>query len=61
VLRLEPDNAEAHNQLGIVLGEQGDIDGAVEQFGEALRDRPDYEAAKRNLGMALDLKSRPEQ
>jgi len=44
-----PGYAEAHNNLGLTLKEMGDLAGAAEQFQQALRISPDYEAAAQNL------------
>ena len=53
-LRIRPDLAEAHNNLGVVLsqipGRQAD---AVAHFREAVRLRPDYDDARYNLEVAL--------
>lgn len=47
------DNALAHNNLGDVLLLQGDVDGAITQFHQALQINPDYVMARNNLGNAL--------
>ncbi len=52
-LRLLPDFAEAHNNLGLVLAEQGKLDEAVAHYREALRIQPGYALAHHNLGKAL--------
>ena len=57
-LRLKPDYAEAHNNLGIALARKGQIDEAISQFQEALRLKPDYAEAHYNLGIALARKAR---
>ena len=53
-LRIRPDLAEAHNNLGVVLsqipGRQSD---AIAHFREAVRLRPDYDDARYNLEVAL--------
>lgn len=43
----------AHNNLGMLLADQGNIEEAIQEFGEALRDRPDHPGALANLGGAL--------
>jgi tetratricopeptide (TPR) repeat protein len=43
----------AHNNLGIVLRDQGKISEAIAQYEEALRFNPDYDLAHNNLGVAL--------
>ena len=53
-LRLKPDYAEAHNNLGLALQDQGCmLAEAVSQYQEALRLKPDYAEAHNNLGNAL--------
>jgi Flp pilus assembly protein TadD len=49
----DPDNAQAHNNLGVTLEEQSDIEGAIREYREALRLQPRYEEARRNLDIAL--------
>ncbi|MEP7343441.1 MAG: tetratricopeptide repeat protein, partial [Acidobacteriota bacterium] len=55
-IRLKPDFAEAHNALGMALGQQGQADEALNAFREALRLRPDFAEAHANLGLALQQK-----
>jgi predicted O-linked N-acetylglucosamine transferase (SPINDLY family) len=50
---LKPDYAEAHNNLGIVLNEQGRLDEAIASYGRALALKPDYAEAHSNRGNAL--------
>jgi tetratricopeptide (TPR) repeat protein len=45
--------AEAHNNLGIALAQQGKVIEAVEQYDQALRVSPDYAAAHNDLASAL--------
>ncbi len=52
-LSLEPDYAEAHNNLGNMWVTSGDPDKAVEEFREALRLKPEYADAHCNLGKTL--------
>jgi tetratricopeptide (TPR) repeat protein len=47
------DNAVAHNNLGVALGDEGRLQEAVAQFQEALRIQAEYVDARRNLGVAL--------
>lgn len=52
-LQIDPDNAEAHNNLGIVLFELGKTDEAVASFTKARQIKPDYVEAHNNLGNGL--------
>lgn len=54
-LRLRPDYAEGHNNLGLVLAQNGDDEKASSEFREAVRIRPDYADAHANLGAVLLL------
>lgn len=48
---------EAHNDLGVLLAQRGDIPAAAEHFKAAVAIRPDDEAARANLARALELLS----
>ena len=52
-VRVKPDYAVAHNNLGNALREQGRLAEAVASLEQALRLRPDYAEAHNNLGIAL--------
>ncbi len=52
-LRLSPDYAEAHNNLGNALARQGKLPEAIEHFERALQLKPDYAEAHSNAGDAL--------
>jgi len=59
VLRLKPDLAEAHSNLGSDLEKMpGRLRDAIAQYEEAIRLKPDYAAAHSNLGNALDAEGR---
>ena len=47
------DNFAAHNDLGNVLMQKGDVEGGMLEFRQALKIKPDYEEALNNLGNAL--------
>ena len=49
-----PTDAEAHNNLGVALHEQGRLDEAIAACRRALALRPDYAEAHSNLGVALN-------
>ncbi len=52
-IHFKPDFAEAHNNLGNALQEQGQLAEAVAHYREALRLKPDYADAYYNLGITL--------
>jgi Flp pilus assembly protein TadD/peroxiredoxin len=54
-LGLQPDLAEASNDLGALLARESDIEGAIVRFREALIAAPEYPDALNNLGYALLL------
>ena len=49
-LALQPDLAEANNDLGALLAQGGDLDAAIGRFRAALASTPDYPDALNNLG-----------
>ncbi len=51
-VRLKPNCAEAHFNLGFSYRDLGDNEKAIESFKEAIRIRPDYAKAHYNLGTA---------
>jgi Tfp pilus assembly protein PilF/peroxiredoxin len=54
-LALQPDLAEANNDLGALIAQSGDLPGAIVHFRAALTATPDYPDALNNLGYALLL------
>jgi tetratricopeptide (TPR) repeat protein len=52
-IRVKPDYADAHNNLGVVLQRQNRFDEAVAHFTEALRINPNDLRARENLIRAL--------
>jgi len=54
-LGLQPDLAEASNDLGALLAQGGDLPAAIERFRAAVAAAPDYPDALNNLGYALLL------
>lgn len=53
-LELQPDHFAALSNLGVILRQLGDIDGAEEFFQRATEARPDSAEAHCNLGLALN-------
>jgi predicted O-linked N-acetylglucosamine transferase (SPINDLY family) len=53
ILQAEPDQAEAHNNLGVVLHAQGSLDEATACYRRAIAARPDLVEAHNNLANAL--------
>jgi len=45
--------AAMHNAVGTVLGRQGDMEGAAEEFSKAVIENPDDLSSRYNLGLAL--------
>ena len=60
-LRLEPDNPEAHNNLGNALQMVGRFEEALTQHQDALRLKPDFAEAYNNLGTDLQKLGRLEE
>jgi tetratricopeptide (TPR) repeat protein len=52
-IRLKPDLAAAHNNLGYTLHVQGKLAEAIAEYREAIRLKPDDDTAHVNLGIAL--------
>jgi len=52
-LRINPDNAEAHDNLGNTLLQTGRTLEAIDQYKQAVRLNPNYADARSNLGAAL--------
>jgi tetratricopeptide (TPR) repeat protein len=52
-VRLDPENADLHVNLGATLGNEGDWDGEIAEEREALRVDPNNESAHVDLGAAL--------
>jgi len=58
-LRLKPDYADAHYNLGNDFYKKGQIDEAINQYQEAIRLKPDFAEAHYNLTRALGMKNAP--
>jgi tetratricopeptide (TPR) repeat protein len=52
-IRIQPDDATFHGNLGEALGRQGNIDEAIAEHRTAIRIQPDYANAHNNLGHIL--------
>jgi tetratricopeptide (TPR) repeat protein len=52
-VQLDPEFADAHNDLGVALARLGNTGEAVEQFQKAVSLAPDHNRAVRNLSLAL--------
>ena len=52
-IRLIPDDADAHNNLGLALADQGKLEQAIAEHRAAIRIEPDLAEAHCNLGVAL--------
>jgi len=53
VLRLEPNHADAENNLGAMLAAQGRMDEAIVHFQKSLKINPNHTDARNNLRAAL--------
>jgi Flp pilus assembly protein TadD/peroxiredoxin len=60
-LVLQPDLAEANNDLGALLAQGGDLEAAISRFRAALASTPEYPDALNNLGYALLLTGRDDE
>ena len=58
MITLKPDYAKAHNNLGILLKEQGRIKEAEASYAQAIKLKPDYAEAHYNLGVLLQEEER---
>jgi predicted O-linked N-acetylglucosamine transferase (SPINDLY family) len=59
--KLSPQDAEAHNNLGVVLQERGQLDGALASYRNALMIDPGFVEAHYNLGNVLSELGRLEE
>jgi Flp pilus assembly protein TadD len=53
VIAIHPTDANAHNKLGIALGNKGDLAGAIAAYQKAIALNPKHAPAHNNLGIAL--------
>jgi Flp pilus assembly protein TadD len=54
-LRIRPEYLDAHNNLGVMLGQRGDLTNAISHLQEAVRIRPKSAEGHSNLGVALEF------
>ena len=52
-IKLKPDSAEAHSNMGIAYKGTDDLMAAIESFKQAIKIRPDFAEAYNNMGLAL--------
>jgi len=57
-IEVSPDSDVANGNMGMVLGQRGDADGAIAHLERALQLNPDYIEARSNLGNAYVLEGR---
>ena len=60
-LEINPNDAEAHYNLGIALLQKGQVDEAMVQFQKALEINPNYAEAHNNLGLVLFQKGQVDE
>ncbi len=53
-VRLKPDYAGTHTNLGLALQKKGEIDAAITEYREVIRLKPDYAVGHNLLGLALE-------
>jgi protein O-GlcNAc transferase len=58
LLSIDPTNAAAFGNLGIIAAQQGDLEGAERLFRQEIKVRPDDPAGYNNLGSVLQLQAR---
>lgn len=60
-LEISPFDANCHNTLGVILGQQARLDDAAASYRQALSIQPDYAEAYANLGEILRMQGRIEE
>ncbi|MEX0731109.1 MAG: tetratricopeptide repeat protein [Aquisalimonadaceae bacterium] len=51
IVELDPEHVQARYRVGNLLAEQGDLEGAMQRYGEVLNRRPDHADARHNLAL----------
>src|SRR4030081_1466728 len=59
LLSIDPTNAAAFGNLGIIAAQQGDLEGAERLFRQEIKVRPDDPPGYNNLASVLQLQARP--
>ena len=57
-IRLQPDYAVSHNNLGLALQRQGKLDEAIAEYRTAIRLQPDYADAHLGIGEILEFQGK---
>ena len=60
-VRIKPDFAKAHYNLGLGLAMQGKLDEAIAHYSEALRINPGFRKARSELQLALEKAGKLDQ
>ena len=60
-LALQETNPEAHNNVGLIYLEQGNLTEAVAHFRLALQQKPEFASAANNLGVVLERQGEPDK
>ena len=55
-LALDTSNSDVHERMGVLLAEEGNLEGAIAEFRTAIRLKPDDARAHNNLGIVLKAK-----
>src|SRR5262249_12375237 len=59
-IRIEPDSADGHNNLGALLADRRDFGGAEREFANALESDPSQIEACRSYSLVLALEQKPQ-
>ena len=61
ILKTNPNDLDAYNNLGVLLNDTGRLDEAEVSYKKAIELKPDYAEAHNNLGIILQKLNRPEE